>query len=122
MFTEALTPDFNSPEAQAAVEAFPSGKDCSPLSQARFSLKENAEIHNHPSPSSDMRPFAERVLSPLKPESVRTVSSSLISTALGTGVLSPFALSLHVASVRVVHENLLTRSRYVICLAERSEK
>jgi amino acid permease len=100
-FTEAMTPNFASPEAQAAVEAFASGRDNSPLSQAHQSFKHNAETHNPVSPSSDpllsrQASFSDRVLSPLKPESVRTVSSSLISTALGTGVLSiPFALSLH---------------------------
>lgn len=95
-FTEVISPTFQDPEARYAVTASARGLS-SPLSDAHQRIHKNTELFNAPSPSKSALPpsLSKRVLSPLTSGSLRACSSALVSSALGTGILSlPYAFSL----------------------------
>jgi len=104
MFVDIITPNFNSGEARMAcglvdcpvtpgAEASVAGAN--ELTQARGLLRETSGKWNSGELPADQPSLLVRWLAPLQPGSVRSCSSTLVATSLGTGVLSlPFAFSL----------------------------
>merc|ERR1712032_1022217 len=97
-FCDVIQPTFASAEAAAACDKADGGDD-SPLATAHKRLRRNSLGNNTPAanvrPADKVHPaLVTRWFAPLQAGSLRTCTSTLVASSLGTGILSlPFAFA-----------------------------